>query len=275
MRKKTKPKEREDTVMLSQSFMNDAIKNDICPAYLKNKYIDLIEEREEEDTKNAMFKGRYFEWHLLGATRDGIEPIFDKNTIGKKDLYGRKDFRPAAEIEMDLIVENASELLYSMGLDPDEGEKQKEVISEDFIGHLDWVTRDLKNPDRKAIYDVKYTETKIDDRFIGWADFESKHESRLQAIHYIIMMYLETGEYMPFYFLIFGKSGWVRVIKVEMTSEGLTWHENTVKRVKERVELWKKTGWIAVPEYNKCIRCGYMSICKQRAISPNIEVFRL
>jgi hypothetical protein len=234
MRRKVEPSNtpREFEVMYSQSLINSAIDRDVCPKYLKYKYLEKIEEKETEETKSVMFRGRYFEWHLLGATRDGQEPKFHKNQIPKKDKYGKKDFRPQAQIDMDVIVEYARDILMGMGLDTDEGEKQLHLVSDDLEGHLDWVTKDFANPERQAIYDVKFTETAHDDRFRGWADFESKIEAKIQAIHYIKLMFYVRAVYMPFYFLVFGKSFWVRVIKVEMTNEGVNWHEMALEKTR-------------------------------------------
>jgi CRISPR/Cas system-associated exonuclease Cas4 (RecB family) len=250
---------------ISQSFINDAIRNDVCPKRLEYKYV-LHVEPDNENEENPMFRGRYFEWHLLGKTRDGIEPVFKPLQRGGK---------PKAQTDLDELIEYARDLLKKMGLDPAEGDKQLYLESEELSGNIDWRTKDFASPTRKALYDVKYTETKIDDRYIGWADFETKDESKRQATQYILLNYLATGEYLPFYFLVFGKSKWCKIIKVEITSEGVDIHMAGVERVQEMKAEWAAKGWPASPKYEKCRACDYRNFCQHKALIPEVEIYQV
>jgi hypothetical protein len=263
----------------SQSYVRDAVDVDACPMRLKFKYLDRLEERTDEDTRNAMFYGRYFEWHLLGATRDGIEPVFRPNKVAstKTTAYGAtiRDFRPAAEVQLGETIEQARDHITNMGLDPNSGYKQAHLVSDDVEGHIDWITNDFLNQDRQAIYDVKWTATKYDDRYIGWADFDSKQGEKFQAAHYIILYWMVYGVFVPFYFLVFGKSGWVRVIKVELTQEGLTQWESTMNRARSLTAGFEAKNWPAKPSFNKCMQCGYFDRCPGAVRVPQPEVYKI
>jgi len=73
---------------LSQSFMLDSLvsqsdlesnklKPAYCPRYLKYKYVD----GKKTEPTPAMLNGAYFEWHLLGTNRDGIEPFLPRINV--------------------------------------------------------------------------------------------------------------------------------------------------------------------------------------------------
>jgi hypothetical protein len=272
--RKRPTKKRVYPFLLSQSFINDAIDREVCPKYMQYKYIDGAEQDNEEE-KNVMFRGRYFEWHLLGATRDNIEPVFIPNKIATKKKDNKIDTRPQAQADLDDLIIKAREICKRLGLDTSKGDKQLFIQSEDISGNIDWITRDPfhTDEDRQAIIDVKYTETAFDDRYRGWADFETKDDAKTQAVHYIILNYLKTGKYLPFYFFVFGKAGWVRIIKVKLTPEGLDVHINKVNHVREIAMKWHEDGWPARAEFNKCAACGYVSTCPARALMPGVEEF--
>lgn len=269
----------------SQSYVRDAVDVNVCPQALKFKFVDGLEENEDDDTKNAMFYGRYFEWHLLGATRDGVEPVFKQNKTAttKKTPWGSivKDYRPAEEIRLIGTVEKARKVIKGIGLDLNKGEKQVHLChkgdnGDTLEGHLDWVTNDFQNPTRQAIYDVKWTATKYDDRYNGWADFQNMQSQQFQATHYTALYYIIYKEWVPFYFLVFGKSGWVRVIQPQLTPLGLTNWEGIVKYAKERTRKFIATGWQATPEFNKCMKCGYFDRCPSAVnIMPKPEIFEI
>jgi len=264
-------------VKYSQSYIRAALDVDACPAALKFKFIDKIKEKEDDETRTAKFNGRYFEWHLLGATRDGMEPVFRPNEKARYTVgpLGEKipDYRPKEELDLIELIQYAKTVLKNMGLNPAEGEKQLKIQVGDKEGHLDWVTKDFQQPERKAIYDVKWTGTKVDDHFNGWADFSRMDGERFQATHYIKLYKEAHGEYIPFYFIVFGKSGWIRVIKVILTDSGAVWHNTTMINAREKTAQFEARGWPERPAFNKCIKCGYLEHCKNPAIKPDVEVF--
>jgi hypothetical protein len=261
---------------ISQSLIKDAWPQDVCPKYIEFKYVLCVEGKRTP----AMFRGLYFEWHLLGAVRDGVEPVYpDNKTTSTKELSDGskiKDKRPKEQLELDILVAQARAVLLAMGLNPDKGEKQVFLEKDGLSGTIDWRTGDIVKREREALYDVKYTESKYDDRWNGWADFDTMPEQKLQAVHYIILDQKATGgEYKPFYFLVFGKGGWVRVIKVELSSDGIAHHELRVHETKAKLKEWRKAKFKAKPSFNKCIECPYREVCPDRSLVPEIEVFQV
>ena len=257
---------------ISQSLIKDTIPVDACALMVKYKYIDQIE-ADNEDDQGAMFKGSYFEWHLLGTNREGIEPIFKPLKIGRKNPDGSKDYRPIDQVRLDARIAEAKKTLLAMGLDPTKGLKQVQIETEKDSGNLDWITTDFQNPEQECIIDVKYTETKYEDRWIGWADFENNEDAKLQSVHYIKLYKDKYNKYVPFYYFVFGKSGWTRIIKVEITELGLAQYQATYNRATAKVEQWKALNWPASPEDYKCSKCIYANFCKERTFVPDVEVF--
>lgn len=361
-------------VKMSQSLIKDIMKTKSideriimlpahCPQYIKHKYVDRLRTKQSD----AMLLGSYFEWHLLGAVRDGIEPklprinirdqrptksasknsmveyIMEKapNTIikgtGKRidlkpsvssskpklieymasksviipekatkeelyeiikgmpedlgepeitneDLFSFIQTLPPDYTEgdistqqkiMDLVIENARKILLKYNLDVDEGEKQVRLETEKENGHLDWRYKDIENPERVAIYDVKFTKTRYDDWRNGWFNVEEKEDAKIQALHYIYLHYENTGEFVPFYFLVFGESGWIRIFKFEITEDSFMLHKVLIQQSHEWYKELKKSKFKAKPEYNRCLECDFNDVCKFRAVLPEIEKIRI
>lgn len=359
---------------MSQSLIKDIMKTKSideriimlpahCPQYIKHKYVDRLKTKQSD----AMLLGSYFEWHLLGAVRDGIEPklprinirdqrptksasknsmveyIMEKapNTIingtgkridlkpaissskpklieymasksvliperaTKEELYeiikGMPEDLGEPEITnedlftfiqtlppdytegdistqqkiMDLVIENARKILLKYNLDVDEGEKQVRLETEKENGHLDWRYKDIENPERIAIYDVKFTKTRYDDWRNGWFNVEEKEDAKIQALHYIYLHYENTGEFVPFYFLVFGESGWIRIFKFEITEDSFMLHKVLIQQSHEWYKELEKSKFKAKPEYNRCLECDFNDVCKFRAVLPEIEKIRI
>lgn len=249
------------SILISQSFYKD-VNNADCLFRLCMKYVKGLEEAPTD----AMHKGRYFEWHLLGAVRGGVEPTFEPLKTGGK---------PAAQRDLDELVVSARKIMSDLGIDIAKGEKQVRLETDIFVGHLDLVAPDYQKPDRMAIYDVKYTDTKFDDRWNGWGDAENNEDIKIQALHYVYLYNLVRGEYPPFYFVVFGKSGWVRVIKIVVTKDGLNAHVDQLGKIGERLEQFQAAGWSANPDYNRCRDCGFYKVCPHKATKPIAEIINV
>ena len=178
-----------------------------------------------------------------------------------------------AEEDLLTLVEDADVMLYErMGFVRLDKNTQMEIIVDDLMAHIDFLGL---YSDKKAIVDIKYTETVADDRWNGWGDPEAKLLTDVQATHYTYVMFKQTGEYLPFYFVVFGKSGWVKLIKVEQTEENMQRHVMTLDNFRETFKRHDQEGWKAHPEYNKCIKCPFREDCEFKSLVPEEQIIQL
>lgn len=246
---------------ISQSFIKDALTDDPCPQFLKFKYVDGM----DTIPSTNQFYGLYFEYHLLGGCRGGKEPQYEPLKGGGK---------PKPIQDVDVVIAQAKSIMQRMGINISGGQVQAMLETDSEKGALDLFTDDFLRPERKAVYDVKFTETKVDDRWHGWGDVENDPNARIQPRHYVKLAKDALGldYYPPFYYFVFGKSGWVRVIKVEITEEGLEAHKAMTELARTKANSWASKGWKAAPEYNKCTDCAFNLICTSRASLPTVEI---
>jgi hypothetical protein len=245
---------------ISQSLMNNVFSVN-CPQAIKLRYIDKVATEQSE----AMKRGLYFEWLLLGQSSQEA-PQLEKLKNGGKSQ---------AEKDIDELAGIAKKTLELLGINMESIQPQMRLEVDGMSGIIDMIANDIENPDRLAIYDIKYTETKYDDRWNGWADLENKLDSKRQARHYIHLYHLKHGVYLPYYFLVFGKSGWCRVIKCVMTSESLNLHVQEVNAVRDMLGTWEKAKWPAVPSYDKCRDCYVAQYCKSVKLTPDVEQYEV
>src|SRR5690606_29608774 len=116
----------KDVMLMNSPDSKDIIKAVHCPKYIKYKYVDGI------DTKptDAMLYGQFFEWHLLGATRSGEEPIIPR--VGIRDQRPTKSASKNAMLEY--IMEKAPDAVIKgtgkrIDLKPKPSAKVEEMIN--------------------------------------------------------------------------------------------------------------------------------------------------
>lgn len=245
---------------ISQSLMNNVFSVN-CPQAIKLRYVDKVQTQQSETMK----RGLYFEWLLLGQSSQEA-PQMEKLKNGGKSQ---------AEKDIDELAAIARTTLDLMGIKMDAIQTQVRLEVDGMSGIIDMIANDIENPDRLAIYDIKYTETKYDDRWNGWADLDNKPDSKRQARHYIHLYNLIHGTYLPYYFIVFGKSGWCRVIKCVMTAENLEAHIQEVDLVRSNLKFWKDTYWPALPSYEKCRDCYVAEHCKSVKVTPDVEQYEV
>lgn len=340
----------------------DTLKPQKCPMYLKYKYADNL----ETNCTESMLYGKFFEWHLLGATRNGVEPVIPKVNIrdlrpsksARKDVMlnyilekspntviagtgervsnkpklsaaksvledyiksnGFADYIPekaskeilyniidldmpedlgapevtqedlyefiktlppewsegqpsAQELRLVQIVEMAKGILKHMGLNVKKGRKQVFIKTGRKSGHYDWIEKDLEDPKKKAIYDVKWTKTKADDWRFGWGDPDTKEDAKIQALHYVKRYFEKYKVYPPFYFIIFGDEGWIKVLRYRVTPSGLMEHEELEDKTQIIIDDLQKKNFPALPLFNRCLGCDFANICNDRSLLPEIE----
>ena len=245
---------------ISQSLIKMVSKHDHCP---KQVYYSFVEGKELFEPSESMLLGRYFESELLGACRGGEkqEPRY---------LKGGNIANPFQDC-LDL-VEFARGVFNNLGIDLEahDTEVQYDVESETLKGAIDLVAKDIQG-EGMALYDVKWTGTKEDDRWNGWADPEEKEDAIIQAAHYILTMYETTTDWMPFYFLVFGRDFWVKIIKYEFTEDGIEQHKKRISYTASVIKEYVKNDYKGNGSLNKCIQCPFFEECPDKASLPKIE----
>lgn len=248
---------------ISQSLIKEVAKQDHCPRQI---YYSFVEEKEMLIPSEAMILGRYFESELLGSCRGGAkqEPRLLKN--GSKG----KPFS-----DCDNLVKFALEVFENLGIKVEEGESQLDVRTELLKGAIDHRNKDIKDPTRKANYDVKWTATKEDDRWNGWGLPEEKDDAIIQAAHYTLVSYEETGEWMPFYFLVFGKDKWVKVLQYIFDEESIERHKDRIRYTSSKLREYDESGFKGNGSFNKCQSCPFKEECPDKATAIEIETINI
>lgn len=227
--------------------------SNVCDFYWIHKYVRGI----DTPPSDVMLRGLLFEYEVIGGCRAGQRPELPKSKA-KGKLFGT----PLKE-ERDLIelANQSKELIKTLGYEL--LEVQPEWHHEDVEGHPDAIAI---VEGRKAIVDVKYTETTEHDWRNGWGDLDSK--STIQPIHYTWLSKKVLGEYMPFYYWIFGKSGWVKLIKENVMPSAIEEHDFQLNRFREQLNEFKP---VSPNNYNKCRTCPYWDICDHKTTIPEIQ----
>ena len=247
---------------ISQSLIKEVLKQDHCP---KQIYYSFIRGKDLLEPSENMILGRYFESELLGACRGGEKQEARMIKTGKAKPFA----------DCDDLVAFARKTLKSLGLDVNQGESQLEVESETLKGAIDHRNKDIKDPTRKANYDVKWTATKEDDRWNGWGDPETKDDAIIQAAHYTLVSYEETGEWLPFYFLVFGKTKWVKLLQFVLTEEAIEQHKSRIAHTSSVIREYATKSYKGTGSFNKCQSCLFISHCPDRTLKPEIETINI
>ena len=242
---------------ISQSLIRELLNEDSCKRYVYEVFWNQV----ETPSSITMKKGLLFESLLIGSSRGGV--------YDGEDFPKLKSGKPTkGELDVRQLAESSKDVLKDMGIEPID--VQPEWETDTLIGHPD-LTANYKG--EKILIDIKYTETKEDDN-VRWNPFawggDIRNKDYTQAIHYVYMCHLITGEYLPFYYLIFGKSGWVKFVRVKIKPETLEMHKNIVKNLEEDVLDFQP---YPINDYSVCKKCSLFDICDEATKLPNqIEV---
>jgi len=116
-----------------------------------------------------------------------------------------------------------------------------------------------------AWIDIKYTDTKESDRFHGWGDLEAMDHT--QAKFYTWLWHKMTGDWIQFFYLVFGKDGWVKWIEVKFDDATMAAFELEVMDVAKAVE-----NWIPKPigRFNTCQKCPFFDKCDKAQRVPEV-----
>lgn len=238
------------------------LNSDICP---KKIYFEKIE-KIKTGPSELMLKGRYFEYHLIGDTADGEIPELPKLKNGSKS---------ADEKALDELLEFAKEVLTANNINFESGQKQVRMEHDGMSGVVDYIGPDFKDNTRLALYDLKYTETREDDRWNGWADLDNRPDAKFQALHYIRLAKESLGVWLPYYFIIFGKSKWAKIIKVVATEIAIANHSIAVNNMKNLLKEMEKNNYPAKPSLQNCFKCEFKDFCSEKSYKSEVEVIEL
>jgi hypothetical protein len=247
---------------ISQSLVKEILKFDHCP---KQIYYSFVENKELIEPSENMLLGRYFESELLGACRGGEKQEARLLKNGDKA-------KPFADC--DDLVNFAKGVLKRLNIDISKGKSQLYVETDFLSGNIDHRNKDILS-EGLANYDVKWTATKEDDRWNGWGDPESKEDAKIQAIHYTLLSFQETGEWLPFYFIVFGRDKWVKVIQYKITNESMAAYKAKLANTGATIKEYAEKNYKGNGSFNKCISCPFYEICPDKSSIIEIETYQI
>ena len=242
---------------ISQSMLRDFYDETYCQIKWEETYLNGL----RFNPTSAMLDGLVFEQNVIGMSRGGEVYEIPKGKTGKP-LKRETDLLALAEKSKQMIEDLEIELI----------EVQPEWETDELIGHPDAL---IKYKGELAILDLKYTGIKEDDNSkwnpFAWGNIVDQHTGEInkdfsQAIHYIEMYYQEHGVYLPFFYLVFGKSGWCKFIMIEPSMETLVNYREKLKRFRNDLKGFKPKG---INSYSKCRKCPVL--CNKRTLKPIIQ----
>lgn len=241
---------------ISQSSLSDFYNPEVCDFYWIQKYMY----GKETPSSEVMNKGLYFEFELIGGCRGGVRPDLPKSQQkGKRFGTKLKDER-----DLDDLVIQSKQLLDDLNYEITE--VQPEWIHDDIEGHIDCIAM---IDGRMCMADVKYTETGENDWRNGWGDLDAK--PTIQPVHYTHLSKLIYGEYLPFYYWIFGKTGWVKFVEVLVMPSAIEDHAAAgIGRLDMFRMHLKDFNPQPANDYNKCRLCPFWDICEHKTELPQI-----
>ncbi len=221
------------------------------PNYCSMKWNAIYNLGHRITPTDTMINGLVFEQLVIGESRGGERFDIPKLKNGKQSK------RELDIIELSKFANKVVKNLKIKFL-----EIQPEWQVDNLSGHPDAL---IEWKGEKCILDLKYTGTKEDDSCkwnpYAWGkDLELKDFS--QAIHYVEMYYRMTGEYLPFFYLVFGKSGWVKFINVDISYDSMKNHKEKIKQFEIDIKDFNPT---------KCenYRCEYCNHKEPKVIIVN------
>jgi len=222
-----------------------------CMWRFKLRFIDGIQ--PDDDGKwNALKKGILFERLVLGESRFN-DPL---------DIPKMKDGTPT-QVEKDIMMlaDNARQVIDDLAIGITA--KQLDLTTKDRTGHPDAL---IQFDGHDALMDLKYTETEPDDRWRGWGEVELMDHT--QALDYVDLYHEVHGVWMKFYYLVFGKSGWCRMIQVKITPETMATHQERVKYILNEL---KTENYTPTTSFNTCAGCELVTKCRKAVKVPVLE----
>ena len=255
------------TPVVTQSGMGTFDDPSKCQVWWDRVY-NQGEESPLLDPESVLNKGLYFEYHLIGGTRGGDPPLAFPLTQKGGQYKWHQD--------LDQNILDAETWMKKLQIEPIR--VQGEVTAGDEQMHYDLLANCYdplhlveyeSNP--LCLIDIKWTETRKDDKWNGWAEAAYNQKATLQATHYVHVFYQATGIMIPFYFLIFGKSGWVKFLRMRIRDPYMAAHVNYIQRFKEQREKRNERGYFPIMDLETCDACPFFGDCEYAVDRPIIE----
>ena len=236
---------------ISQSAIKSFYDENFCELKWEKFFIEGYRSRPTA----AMIDGLVFEELTIGSTRDnesfiGMIPRLKNGNVSKReaDLVYLSEFAKKTMKDLDIKII----------------EVQPEWETDTLIGHPDALITYKGN---LAIMDLKYTAIREDESCkwnpYAWSDL--KYKDFRQALHYVEMFYQLYDVYLPFFYLVFGKSGWVKFISVDITSNAMEDYRMLLNTFSKDLQDFAPKP---IKNYSICRKCELN--CTKRTNKPNV-----
>ena len=236
---------------ISQSAVKSFYDENFCELKWEKHFIEGYRSRPTA----ARIDGLVFEEFTIGSTRDNesfisLIPRLKNGNISKReaDLIYLSEFAKKTMKDLDIKLI----------------EVQPEWETDTLIGHPDALITYKGN---LAIMDLKYTAVREDEscRWNPYAWSDLKYKDFRQALHYVEMYYQLYDIYLPFFYLVFGKSGWVKFISVDITSNALDDYRMLLDTFTNDLKDFAPKP---IKNYSICRKCELN--CTKRTEKPNV-----
>lgn len=242
-----------------------ALKSFFDPTLCEIKWEEMYLNGYRTEPSAAMLDGLVFEQHVIGGSRGGEVYEIPKGKTGKV-LKRETDLLELCEKSIQTMNDLEIELI----------DVQPEWNVGDLTGHPDAL---IKYKGELAIMDLKYTATKEDENSrwnpFAWGNLWDKetgvvYKDFKQALHYTQMYYEMHGIYLPFLYLVFGKSGWCKFILIEISGSALDDYNMLLETFRTE---YKEFDPKPIGQYSTCRKCPVL--CDKRTTKPNIETIKI
>lgn len=239
---------------ISQSALKDFYNPEVCRIKWEEMYVNGY----RSQPTIAMLDGLVFEQNVIGLSRGGEIYEIPKGKTGN-----------TLKRETDLLKlsEDAKQTMKDLDIELIDVQPHWEVG--DLVGHPDAL---VKYKGELAIMDLKYTGVREDESCkwnpFAWADLQ--HKDFKQALHYSEMYYLTHGVFVPFFYLVFGKSGWCKFILIDYTNHAMTEYRILLNKFRKDLKSFEPKP---IKNYSVCRKCPVL--CDKRTTKPTIETIKL
>ena len=84
---------------------------------------------------------------------------------------------------------------------------------------------------------------------------------------------MATGKHLPFYFIVFGKSGWCKLIRFNCGESALQRHEGIINETRDKVNQMIKDKFKYEAHLGLCSKCWFKDTCK--SFSNHLQIDKI